>query len=358
MSMPVLGDASTGRIISWLTPQDSAYDQAVAIAWDFMLNRVPDDPNGLKAYFTNSYLNSGHAVAVRMDAQSGAHERGADRVRADVCTRTPATIRVVTLARSLADYHLAHGLTPADAIVGAGAVRVGLRELHRVRRRGTYDSAGHIEPDKVGELGASLIHLYQATGDARYRDAAIDSANALARHVRPGTATASPWPFRVDAMTDAAREEYTANVIKPIALFDDLIRLNLGDVAAYRTARATALAWLMTYPMRNNVWSNYFEDVDVQPNLDNYNQVIPMETAYYLMRHPEADPDWRTHVPALLAWVESTFGEPQFGATAIREQMVVPLRDGEPHRAIRRGERLVLRAHRRTWTPGTRPTGR
>ena len=74
--------------------------------------------------------------------------------------------------------------------------------------------------------------------------------------------------------------------------------------------------------MQNNVWSNYFEDIDVQPNLTNYNQYIPLETAYYLLRHPEHDPAWRTHVPALLAWVESALGETQFGAMAINEQVV------------------------------------
>ena len=108
--------------------------------------------------------------------------------------------------------------------------------------------------------------------------------------------------------------------------------MNLGNVASYSAARTTALNWLFAYPMRNNVWANYFEDIDVQSNLNNLNQYIPMETAYYLMRHPEHDPDWRTHVPALLAWVESVFGEPQFGATAINEQVELPLRHGKPHR--------------------------
>jgi hypothetical protein len=317
----VYGDSSTGKIISWLTPQDSAYDQAAATAWDFLLNRVPDDLNGIKAYFTNSYLNRG-TLSPSGWMHNPAHMNAAMIESALTYYAYSGDLRVVTLARSLADYHLEHGLTAADGSWARVPYASGCGNCTEYDGRGTEDSIGHIEPDKIGELGVSLIHLYEATGDVRYRDVAIDSANALATHVRPGNATESPWPFRVDAQTGVAREEYTANVIKPIALFDELIRLNLGNVSAYQTARAIAIDWLMTYPMQNNVWSNYFEDVEVRPNLDNYNQVIPMETAYYLMRHPEIDPDWRAHVPALLAWVESTFGEPQFGANAIREQTV------------------------------------
>ena len=47
---------------------------------------------------------------------------------------------------------------------------------------------GGIATDKVGELGTGYIFFYELTGDTKYRDAAIDCATALARHVRPGDA--------------------------------------------------------------------------------------------------------------------------------------------------------------------------
>ena len=40
------------------------------------------------------------------------------------------------------------------------------------------------------------------------------------------------------------------------------------------------------------------------------------------MLHPETDPDWRTHVPALVQWVETVFAVPQFNANTIKQQIV------------------------------------
>jgi hypothetical protein len=314
------GDGS-GKIVSWLTPQNSAYDQAMATAWDFLLNRVPNDVNGIKAYFTNSYLNSG-TLSPSGWMHNPAHLYASIIESALAYYAYSGDARVVTLARSMADYHLAHGMTPATWSWARVPYASSCGNCTEYDGTGTNDSAGHIEPDKVGEFGLGLILLYQSTGDVKYRDAAIASADALAGHVRTGNATQSPWPFRVHAQTNVPREQYTANVIKPIGLFDELIRRNLGNVASYSAARTTALNWLFAYPIQNNVWSNYFEDVDVQPNLNNYNTYIPLETAYYLMRHPQHDPAWRTHVPAIVAWVESVMGQSQFGATAINEQVV------------------------------------
>ena len=74
---------------------------------------------------------------------------------------------------------------------------------------------------------------------------------------------------------------YSANVVEPVMLFDELIRIGQGDVSGvYTTVRRKAWAWLEEYPLKNNVWSGYFEDVD--PNINNMNQVIPLELARYL----------------------------------------------------------------------------
>ena len=102
------------------------------------------------------------------------------------------------------------------------------------------------------------------SGTTRFRDAAIQAADVLVDHIRTGDATHSPWPFRVYGQTDVIREQYTAHVISSIRLFDNLIRLGLGDTASYQNARQTVWNWLMAYPIKNNVWSNYFEDVPIQ----------------------------------------------------------------------------------------------
>jgi len=84
----------------------------------------------------------------------------------------------------------------------------------------------------------------------------------------------------------------------------------------------------MTVPMKNGVWVNYFEDIPFMDKLWNLNQYSPMETARYLMDHPQADPEWRAHVTALIDFVEKTFAVDfkdskgaQWGANAISEQL-------------------------------------
>lgn len=333
---PVVLDAS-GKLLSWVTPQEAAYDRVMRLAWDYLLHGVPIESNGLKVFFTYCCLdpqklrgvawphNSAGLYAMLADSAAAYYAYSGDRA-------------VVELVGNLLDYQLTHGTTPAEwrwgsvpyasSDHGATEYRGAHDFLYDRKHPGRGDGYGVIEPDKLGELGYGYVKFYELTGDVRYRDAALSCANALARHVRPGDAEHSPWPFRVYAETDVAREEYSANVIGPVHLFDALVWLNLGDVPSYRRARQVAWTWLMAYPMRTSRWSTYFEDVYIIEPPDNYNQYSPLETARYILQHVEYDPDWRDHVSKILKWVEDTFGrdvpnEPgnQWGATTISEQL-------------------------------------
>ena len=70
--------------------------------------------------------------------------------------------------------------------------------------------------------------------------------------------------------------------------------------------------------MKTYIWNAYFEDVPNDPDRSNRLQITPMETARYLLEHPEMDRDLDTDIPALLNWVESVFGTN--GMDAIKEQ--------------------------------------
>jgi hypothetical protein len=100
--------------------------------------------------------------------------------------------------------------------------------------------------------------------------------------------------------------------------------LNLGSVAAYQSVRNQVWNWVLTYPMQNNQWNAYFEDIPRDPTLTNKNQITPMETARYILSHDNpasVDPQWQTHIPALIVWVRTTFGKgPYYSAWAIDEQ--------------------------------------
>jgi hypothetical protein len=238
-----------------------------------------------------------------------------------------ANSNVMQLATNVALWHLDHGMTlPTDSWPGvpyasgnAGSVNYSGADVGNSTGQG--DGDGYIEPDKIGELGNAWLQLYKYGGNTRFRDSAIHAANVLSSKIRTGTISQSPWPFRVNAHTGAIREEYTSNIIPPVSLLDNLIASGLGDTAAYRSARNTAWTWLMTYPMVNNVWAQYFEDVATESNYNNnLNQYNAMMTARYLLEHPEFDPNWETHVRGLITWVENNFSQSNFGATTIKEQ--------------------------------------
>ena len=182
---------------------------------------------------------------------------------------------------------------------------------------------------RSGKLGIGYALFYEMTGDKSYLAGAIHCANALAAHVHTGDDTHTPWAFRVDGRTGATLdgEDFGGIVVSPLRLFDELIRIKKGDVNAYTRARRIAWTWLDSHQLNPksptfDKWSGYFEDVSKDQS--NVNQAAPTYTALYLLnlRDPaRLDPQWKTQVSHLIAWVDQHFGVgPFFGATGINEQ--------------------------------------
>jgi len=237
-------------------------------------------------------------------------------------TGDPRTLDFLT---NFVDYELEHGLTPE----GYAWARVPYPSANPGSPRYTgWSEHGEdfVEPHVVGADGYAYLRLYEMTGDTKYLRAAIRCAEALAKNYKPGDERLSPWPMRCYARdgTTSGNEKmfpYSANVVEPIMLFDELIRLQQGDVDSYKKVRQGAWEWLMKYPMRNNVWVGYFEDVP--GSMENMNQVIPLELARYVLLRPELDPDWREHSRALIEWVKTTPKWPKYmvhGAMITTEQ--------------------------------------
>src|SRR5581483_1667404 len=199
-----------------------------------------------------------------------------------------------------------------------------IRNTAVVSRTRLPDFSAAIETDKLGELGIGYVLFYELTGDRKYLDAGIWCADALANHIRAGDEDHTPWPFRVDARTGEVLngEEYGGMIVAPVRLFSELVRLKAGDSAKYEHAGDLAWAWILKFPMHNDRWSGYFEDV--HKNVQNVNQALPTMTAYYLLSaaQPEKlDPQWIGDVGHLIDWVKHRFGRgPFFGAWAIDEQ--------------------------------------
>jgi len=174
-------------------------------------------------------------------------------------------------------------------------------------------------PDKMCMVGVAYIKFYKLTGDEKYLNAARRIAATVAAHVGRGDARRSPLPFRVNLKNGRVITPYTAHMVAPVIFFDEIIRLGETDNGRYEAVRDLLWQWVLAYPVRNNEWSCYYEDIP--GHRVNKNQQIPMETARFMLRRPEMDPEWKEHVPALLAWVKNRLGKTErYGATSIREQ--------------------------------------
>jgi hypothetical protein len=344
--------AADGHLLAWYQPQTpgAAYAHVAKLASEFLLNSVPVyDPLGVKMYFITCCF---HQTA----------QQNSDEIIPEEWAHNPACLwaglvqslvlgyRVYSgdeaytdLVREMLDFQLEHGTTPADwqwpsvpyasadpfVLQYQGATRW---ETEKMRGDGLHG----IEPDKVGELGIAYLNFYKVTEEERFLTAAIHCAEALAKHVRdvrPGatpfvesTTKKSPWPFRVNARNGLVISDYCSNVIEPIRLFDELLRLRdrlsltQEQTAAFQNARDLAWQWLYSIngPMKTFIWNAYFEDIPNDPDRTNRVQITPMETARYLIKHPELDVDLEQTIPALIHWVSSCFATE--GMDAVKEQ--------------------------------------
>ena len=230
----------------------------------------------------------------------------------------------IAFLQDFIDYELENGLTPANY----AWARVPYTSANPGDRRYTgwsHHGEDYLEPPIVGEDGYAYLRLYEMTGNTKYLEAAIRCAAALVKNYKTGDAQNSPWPVRCYARDGKVEGRgmgpYSANVVEPIMLFDELIRIEQGDVAAYRRVRQAAWEWFQKYPMQDNVWVGYFEDVT--PSMENMNQVIPLEYARYVLLNPDKDPEWREHARKLIEWVKTTPRWPKYivhGATVTTEQ--------------------------------------
>jgi hypothetical protein len=314
---PAVRDAD-GKLLAWYRPNAGlGYDHVLRLGWNFLERRA----RGVYlryAVFDGSSLhgvywqhNPAFLNAAFVDSVVAWYPYSGDR-------------RAIATVRRMLDYQLAHGTTPrgwAWSRVPFATSCAGDRTYGRCLAGLPRRFYGGTEPDKVGLLGHGYLLFYELTGERRYLRAALDAADALARHVRAGDATHSPWPFRVDARSGRVldRAEFGGAVVGPIQLLDDLIELGLGNTAAYRRAQNLAWSWLVERQLETDRWSGFYEDVPYNPA--SRNQAGPTLTALYLLHDPLRDPLWERHARTLLEYVRTHFGRGPFaGAWAIDEQ--------------------------------------
>jgi hypothetical protein len=325
---PVLD--SQHKLVSWYQPEGNlGFDHVMRLGWDYMEHKIPNDTTkgtGIKVYLINSVFdpdtqqgvywqhNPASTYGEFVDSVIAWYPYSGDR-------------EAIKVVRTMLDYQLAHGTTPVDwnwANVPFATACGNDPEYGRCIQGMPHDFYGGIETDKVGELGIGYVLFYELTGDKKYLDAGIHCADSLAKHIQSGDADHTPWPFRVYAKTGDVLngENYGGMVVASVRLFAELIALKQGQVAEYARARKMAWDWILKYPMKNNRWVGYFEDIP--PTTDMANQAAPTMTAYYILssESPESlDDSWAVKTGNLIDWVKRRFGRgPYFGAWAIDEQ--------------------------------------
>ena len=225
-------------------------------------------------------------------------------------------------ARAMADYLIRQTLTP-----DAGEYP---RFPHSTGRRDRFpqppdsgsqsDRPFEVEPDKGGIVGYALLTLDDATHRTDYTEAALHIARVLASHQRAGDATHSPWPFRVDHRTGAARGEVSGNMTYILRLYDGLLDRGFAEFAAPRRG-------LWNWIRRNQVpsartdgklFAQFFEDHDSPVNRTAW---APLNLARYLLeRRSRLDPNWREDAGTLIAFVRREFTHRESGVTVCHEQ--------------------------------------
>ena len=320
-----------GNIIPWYNENPgTSYNHVINLVWNFW-DTMRYDLNGLPYYMNhqvwNANFNDPRGIGGDQFAMALSSWRlyyaytGNERVKANM--------------HFLADYYITHGRSPADCKWPNITF-----PYNSYIYSGIYDGdmrAGRdvAQPDKAGSFGLELVHLYKISEDTLYLDAAKKIANTLCTHVTEGNINYSPLPFKVNVYTgntallrnheftgtwiDTAG--YTSNWAPTMQLFLDLIELKTGDTSTYQKSFNTMLNWMKNFPMKENKWGPFFEDVDWWSDT----QINAMTFARFIMEHRNYFSDWKNDVLKIIEWVHKTFGNDKwkkYGVMVTNEQTV------------------------------------
>jgi len=339
------------EVLGWHNPQipGSAYNKVVELASGFIKNAPIEPKTGLPMYFVTSCFR-GPDMTPQKNIEAEDWPNNPASNFASMVQSLAILYRVYSgdsiylgIVGEMLDYELENGTTPAGwewaevPYASADAFSTIYQGSTKYEKEGMRGDGLHgIEPDKVGEMGYAYLRFYEITNKTKYLDAAVHCADALARNIRispenPSTyalvpLSPSPWPFRVNARTGVIISNYCSNVLEPIKLLTELVRirtkinLSLEKATLYTKTIQSAWDWMYgkTGPMTTFIWNGYFEDIPNDPEMINRVQNTPIELCKYLIDHPESDKAIDTNVPSLIHWVANAFKTE--GLDAIREQ--------------------------------------
>jgi hypothetical protein len=233
---------------------------------------------------------------------------------------------VLRFARYMGDYLADESLTPDTGRYPRFPRSTGISE-HYPQPADAGSQKDHpfeIQPDKGAIAGYALALLYQETGEQKYLNTALHTAQVLVNNMKPGDATSSPWAFRVDYRTGEGRGPVSADMSFPLRLFDILIELKHPE---FQAPRDQLWKWIVDFQLKclegderakGNLWAQFFEDYQAATNRNSWS---PLNLARYLLEKKEAiDPQWKEHCKLLVDFVNRTFTSVVCGVAVCGEQ--------------------------------------
>jgi hypothetical protein len=225
-------------------------------------------------------------------------------------------------ARLLGDYLLRESLTPNAGEYPAFTRSTGKRaQFPQPPDCGSQaDRPYEIQPDKGGIAGFALLKLFEMTGERGYLNQAVHNAQVLAAHQIDGDAAHSPWPFRVDYRNGESRGPISGNMTYILRLYAGLV--NLGH-EQFSRPRQSLWDWIRCHQIPSAtqdgaLFAQFFEDHDTPTNR---NAWAPLNLARYLLEERQRlNPEWRTDVESLLAFVRANFTHVEHGVRVCHEQ--------------------------------------
>lgn len=330
---------NNGHLVPWYDDDPGvSYDHILGLLWNFW-DTMRLDLNSLPYYMNHQVWKPGY---------NDARGLGGDQLQMALSSwqllyAYTGNERVKQNMKFIADYYLTHSLSPANCKWPNLPF-----PYNTLIYSGIYDGdmvigPGYLQPDKAGSLGLELVNLYKLSGrdfylqstSGRYLAAAIRIAATLAAHLQPGDRDHSPLPFKVNAYTGqtgslrnnnidgtiVGEAAYTTNWCPTMELFLLLQQLDKPHAAAYKAAFNILLDWMKKFPLKNDRWGPFFEDVqgwsDTQINATTF--------ARFILEHRQYFPDWQQQVQGIFAWVYKTLGNKtweKYGVTVVNEQTV------------------------------------
>jgi hypothetical protein len=325
----------SGKILPWIEPESMAYDKFLRRRWNFVQTMVPNSPgpaprsNYPQYYFYCAFRPKNGTLEVDTWMNDVGEKMPNWFESARLFYAYSGDASVMELMHKFLDYTLEHGTSPSNfswpnfpyTTTNAGdTIFRGFTSTGRFKEH-------EIQVDHAGDIGLTYYRMYQYCGDKKFLRAAIDVANTLASKVRTGSATQSPWPYRVVMSTGEVIADYGANWAGSYLLLKNLADAGLGKVEAYRNASKKVQDFILNFPMKTGYWTDGHTDSDVKTNTYKSN-LSASNMKLLLFDYPEFDPNWKSDIPMLIKWTEDNFvfrgdsSEPglMWGAHVVGEQ--------------------------------------